>query len=135
MKWYKKAIKLCKESGHLHVAQTHIGETLYHAPKDPDGFWIDKRIAALLDKKENDALRNGYHCAAFNSRGARVVDFSGKREHAAAQEQNRIADDLENNHFPNFAKVFRDLARIYEKEAESAIKDGERFKRQDTDDL
>ena len=99
------------------------------------GFWIDKRIAALLDKEENEELRRGYRCEAFNSRGVRVVDFSGKREHAAAQEQHRIADDLENNHFPNFAKVFRDLAKIYEQEAESAIKDGERFKKQDTDDL
>ena len=135
MKWYKKAVKMCKDSGHLHVAQTHIGETLYHAPKDPDGFWIHKRIAALLDKKENDALRSGYHCAAFNSRGVRFVDFTGKREREAVEEQNKKADDLEKNGFTNFAKVFRDLARIYEKEAESAIKDGERFKRQDTDDL
>lgn len=135
MKWYKKAIQLCKKSGHLHVAKEHIGETLFYSPKDPSGFWIDKRIAALLDKEENEELRRGYRCEAFNSRGVRVVDFSGKREHAAAQEQNRIADDLENNHFPNFAKVFRDLAKIYDQEAESAIKDGKRFKRQDTDDL
>ena len=135
MRWYKKAVKMCKESGHLHVAQTHIGETLYHAPKDPDGFWIDKRIASLLDKKENDALRSGYHCAAFNSRGVRFVDFTGKREREAAEEQNKKADELEKEGFTNFAKAFRDLARIYEKEAESAIKDGERFKRQDTDDL
>lgn len=135
MKWYKKAVKMCKESGHLHVAQTHIGETLYQAPKDPDGFWINKRIAALLDKKENDALRSGYHCAAFNSRGVRFVDFTGKRERDAAEEQNKKADELEKEGFTNFAKVFRDLARIYEKEAESAIKDGERFKNQDTDEL
>ena len=135
MNWYKEAIELCRKTGHLRVAQTHIGETLYKTPKDSSGFWIDKRIAALLDEEENDLLRRGYHCAAFNSRGVRVVDFSGKREHAAAEEQNKKADDLEKNGFTNFAKVFRDLARIYEEEAESAIKDGERFKRQDTDEL
>ena len=134
-KWYKKAIKLCRESGHLHVAQTHIGETLYHTPKDPDGFWIDKHIAALLDKKENDALRNGYHCAAYNSRGVRVVDFSGKREHDEAEEQIKKAEELEHNNFLIFARVFRDLAKLYEEESKRAIKEGERFKRQDTDDL
>lgn len=135
MRWYKKVIKLCNESGHLRVAQLHIGETLYHAPKDPDGFWIDKRIAALLDIKENDALRNGYHCAAYNSRGARVVDFSGKREHAAAEEQIKKAEELERNNFQIFAEVFRDLAKLYEEESKRAIKEGERFKRQDTDEL
>lgn len=135
MRWYKKVVKLCNESGHLRVAQLHIGETLYHAPKDPDGFWIDKRIAALLDIKENDALRNGYHCAAYNSRGARVVDFSGKREHAAAEEQIKKAEELECNNFQIFAEVFLDLAKLYEEESKRAIKEGERFKRQDTDEL
>lgn len=36
----------------MKVALYNIGEILYNVPTDSDGFWINKDIAALLNKKK-----------------------------------------------------------------------------------
>ncbi len=133
-KWYSKAIELCKESGHLAVAQSHIGSVLINTPPDASGLWIDRRIAKLLDQKDNEDLRNGYYVATFNSRGAHFVDFTGEEDIKLSNIFLDKADKLEKEDFINFAKTLRLLANNYENEAKKAIRDGERFK-QDTDNL
>ena len=131
IKWYDTVIKLCKDSGHLRVGQTLVGHILFYAPADPYGFWIDKRIAALLDQPKNDNLRHAYYVAAYNARGARFVDMSGEEDLKLAQKYESQAKDLEKEKFSRFAEVFRALAKDSENEAEQHKKEGERLKHQD----
>ena len=134
-KWYKGVLESFGESELLPFAKEHIGNVLVSTPPDPSGLWIDERIAALLDKEENEDIRQGYYLAVLNSRGAHFVDFSGKEDFDLSKRYTEKADDVENKGFINFAETLRCLANNYVKEAKSAIRDGERFKRQDTDNL
>ena len=131
IKWYDSVIELCTGSGRLHPGQTYIGHILIHTPADPSGFWIDKRIAALLDKSENQVLRDGYYTATYNSRGVQVVDMSGKKDLDLAEQYKTKAGALEDEGFLTFAQTLRDLAKTYIAEAEQWQKEGERLKHQD----
>ena len=124
-------MELCQESGHTEVAQSKIGNILINTPPDVDGLWIDKRIAALLDQPENDAMRNGFNTETYNSRGFHEVDFSGKEDLDLATKYKKQASDLEDEGLLNFAETMRNLAKCYEKEAEDTQKEGERRKYQD----
>ena len=133
-KWYSGVLESFGESELLPLAKEHIGCVLINTPPDPSGLWIDERIAALLDKEENEDIRHGYSLAVLTSRGAHFVDFSGKEDRGLSRKYAEMADKVENKGFINFAETLRGLAHNYEKESRSAIRDGERFK-QDTNDL
>lgn len=133
-KWYNGVLESFCESDLLPFAKEHIGNILVNTPPDPSGLWIDERIVALLDKEENEDIRRGYYLAVFNSRGAHFVDFSGKEDFELSKRYSEKADDVENKGYINFAETLRGLAYNYEKEARSAIRDGEHFK-QDTEEL
>lgn len=133
-KWYSGVLESFGESELLPLAKEHIGCVLINTPPDPSGLWIDERIAALLDKEENADIRHGYYLALYNSRGTHFVDFSGEEDRELSRKYAEVADKVENKGFINFAETLRGLAANYEKEAQSAIRDGERFK-QDTNDL
>ena len=130
VKWYDEVIKLCKASGRLNCGQTHIGHILIYTPPDPSGLWIDKRIAALLDLQENDALRDGYYTATYNSRGIHEVDMSGKEDLEIAETFKKKAGDLEDEGFLTFAQTLRDIAQAYVGEATRWQKESERLKHQ-----
>lgn len=127
-RWYYGVLESFGESELLPFAKEHIGNVLVNTPPDPSGLWIDERIAALLDKEENEDIRQGYYLAVFNSRGAHFVDFSGKEDRELSKRYAEKADVIENKGFINFSETLRDLANNYEKEARSAIRDGEQFK-------
>jgi len=129
--WYDEVVELCNSSGLLRQGQTFIGSVLFYSPADPAGLWIDKNVAALLDQKENDILRNGYYAAAFNSRGVHAVDMSGEKDLDIAQKCKDKASDLEDAGFLNFAEVFRTLARSYEDEAKKWKAESKRLKYED----
>jgi len=76
-----------------------------------------------LNDRFNDKLRQGYRTGCFNSRGAYVVDTTGKNERAIAAEYRDKADAVENEGFQRFAVTLRELAENYEREAERNIAD------------
>lgn len=119
--WLKKVKKICVSSGHLPIALVTIGELLIHAPSDPQGLWIHKTIATALNAREVESMRNGYNTGAYNSRGAHVVDPTGKLEYELARQYKTKADKVEGEGFHRFAATLRDLAENYEREAEKVI--------------
>lgn len=126
--WYSAVIKLCGESRLCNVCQLHIGNILIYTPPDPSGLWIDKRIAALLDKVENAEILYGYILATYNSRGVHAIDMSGQEDLELAKKYKEKASDLEDNGFLNFAQGVRYLVSSYEQEAEKWQKESERLK-------
>ncbi|MCD6297297.1 MAG: hypothetical protein J7M30_09095, partial [Deltaproteobacteria bacterium] len=67
--WLQSTKAACIGSGHLEVALTHVGQVLFHCPPDPDGLWINRAVAEVLNSKDADETRNGFATAIFNSRG------------------------------------------------------------------
>ena len=119
--WLQRVKEVCMESGHLEVALISIGEVLIHAPPDTDGLWIRHAVAASLNDREADHMRDGYRTGAFNSRGVHSVDPTGKPERVLAEQFRSKAEDVENAGFQRFAVTLRDLTDGYDCEADRII--------------
>jgi hypothetical protein len=94
----------------LEVALNLIGEVLIHTPPDPKGLWIHRAVAAALNDRDADDLRNGYSTGIYNSRGAYFVDPTGKPERELAEQFRSKAEEVEDAGFQRFAvslKVWR----------------------------
>ena len=123
-RWYKKVLELCEQSGHLEIAQLHIGNILFYTPADEGDLWINKDIASLINDENNDVLRRGYHQEAINSRGVSIVDFSGEKDLERANGYSQKAEELEKHGFLNFAQILQELAKDSEEDAKRNIKEG-----------
>lgn len=122
MSWFKKVVEISTQTGHLGVALTLIGHILFYAPAGADGFWINRDIAELLNKKEYDDLRQGYSSEIINSRGCHWVDPTAKPEKELAEKYRQQAKDCENATFHRFAVTLGNAAKWYDKEAERILK-------------
>lgn len=121
--WYQRVKLLCADSGHLDVALINIGEVLIHTPPDNSGLWIDKVVAAALNDREADCMRDGFRTGIYNSRGAHWVDPTGRPERELAGSLRKKAEDVENSGFQRLAVTLRELADDYDRQAERIIAD------------
>jgi hypothetical protein len=119
--WLQRVKTLCTESGHLEVALINIGEVLIHAPSDPEGLWVHRTVAAALNDRDAENMRDGFRTGAYNSRGAHRVDPTGTPEKKIAEKFRCQAEDVENAGFQRFAVTLRELAERYEREAERIV--------------
>lgn len=115
--WITKARRITKESGHSEITQIEIGKVLTHAPQDPNGLWIHKAVAAVLDEGATGRMRFNFMLALKNQRG--VHSFShGAQERILAQGYREKAEALEMEGFIYFATMMREIADQYDKDAE-----------------
>ncbi len=121
--WLQRVKEACTESGHMEVALINIGEVLIHTPPDPDGLWIRRAVAAALNDREADDMRDGFRTGTYNSRGVHWVDPTEKPERELAEEYRTKAEEIENAGFQRFAVTLRGLANGYDREAERVIND------------
>lgn len=119
--WLASVKKICSETGHLEIALTMIGRTLVHVPPDPDGLWIARSAAAVLNAKDAGDMRDGFQTELFNSRGAHWVDPTGKPEKELAAKFHGRAESVEEAGYHRLAATLRQLARGYEREAEGIV--------------
>ncbi len=119
--WLKSVKEACKESGHLEVALTHVGNVLIYCPPDSDGFWINRSAAEALNSKKAEEMRNGFIVAMYNSRGVHSIDPSGKPEMELSVKYIKQADDTENAGYQRLATAMRDLAASYANDAKRFI--------------
>lgn len=125
--WFEKVKSASIEKEKYGVAMSIIGGVFYYAPSDPKGLFIDKVVAELLHNEENDAIRNGYHSAAINSRGTHYVDPTGAPEFALEKQYNECAQQIDELGLFRFAKTLRDLANEYHWEAIGNIEESEKW--------
>lgn len=115
--WLAAVRSICGESGRLEVAMVQVGEVLVHVPPDEGGLWIHRAVAAELNARDAQELRDGFRTAIYNSRGAHFVDPTGSPERALADEYRRKAEAIEDAGFQRFATTLREIAEGYEREA------------------
>ena len=121
--WINRAIESCKKSGHLDIALQQIGKVLTHSPSDPNGLWINKVVAGILNKKEFEDMRIGYSTGIFNSRGVHWVDPTGTPEKELAKKYYQQADDIELLGYYRFASTLKELSDSYDREAERIVEE------------
>lgn len=115
--WLAEVKMECSETGHLEVAMTMLGHSLIHVPADPDGLWIHRSAAAVLNARDATDMRDGFRMELFNSRGVHGFT-SGRAERDLAAKYLGKADDIEAAGFHRVATTLRELAAGYDREAE-----------------
>jgi hypothetical protein len=116
-RWVDEVTRQTSESGHLEIAMSMLGHVLTHVPPDPDGLWIDRGAAGVLDVPGADELRNGFRTAIRNARGAHFVDPTGADERELAAKAREQADAVDEAGFPRLAATVRQIADAYDREA------------------
>ncbi len=119
--WIDAVKKSCEESGHLKVALLRAGEVLIHCPPDPDGLWMHRDVAEVLNRQDMDELRRGYSLSVCNSRGAHFVDPTGTPERELARKYRQEAEEIENAGYQRVAAMLRGVADGYDQEAERVV--------------
>lgn len=115
--WLASVRSICAESGHLEVAMIQAGEVLIHVPPDDNGLWIDRAVAAELNARDAQEMRDGFRTAIYNSRGVHFVDPTGSPERALAEEYRCKAEAVEDAGFQRLATTLREIAEGYELDA------------------
>lgn len=115
--WLAAVRSICGASGRLEVAMIQAGEVLIHVPPDEGGLWIHRAVAAELNARDGQELRDGFRTAIYNSRGVHVVDPTGSPERALAHEYRGKAEAVENAGFQRFATTLREIAEGYDLDA------------------
>lgn len=121
LEWLQSVKATCTESGHLEAAFIHLGKVSIHTPPDHDGLWINRTVAGALNDKDAEDMRRGFEIGLYNSRGVHRVDPSGAGEKKLAEQFRNKAELAENACFPRLATILRDLAKVYEQEAERVV--------------
>ena len=115
--WLEHVKTICRDSGHLEVAMTMVGHILFHAPRDPEGLWIHRSAADVLNAKDAKDMRDGFVTEVFNSRD--VHGFTaGREERQLADKYRTRADEAEACGYHRVANSLRELAAEYEQAAE-----------------
>ncbi len=115
--WLDAVTEECKATGHLEEAMWIAGQVLVHAPADPDGLWIHRAVAKVLDAGDAEEMRTGFHMALCNTRGLHAFT-AGKKERALAEKYQEQAEAVEMAGFLRLAGTLRQLATDYERQAE-----------------
>ena len=118
--WLEKAKQICRESGHLDVALTMIGQVLFNVPSDPDGFWIHHSAAKALNDEESENMRTGFKTAVIASRGVYSCTAGEEEKKLASKCQSR-SDELDDRGYYRLANTFREIAAFYESEAKLEV--------------
>lgn len=128
--WIEGVKQNCEDKKLLNLAMDFLGKTFFYAPKDGDGFFINTKIAELLQSDKEGIMRDGYYLEAVNSRGAHYVDFSGKQELSLEADYNEKAKlALEKGLF-RFAETLSKIAESFHKEALENIEEGKIYRNQ-----
>lgn len=116
--WYEKILASLRASDHEAVGMHMAGQALRHAPADPDGLWLHKDVAALLNREDMHELRRGFDLGIVNSRGCHFVAPDGSGEETLAKEWSDKANEIENAGFHRLAVTLRGIADGYRRDAE-----------------
>jgi len=119
--WLEVVKRQCTETGHLEIALYMVGQVLAHAPADPDGLWIHRSVAEVLNEKDVNDIRDGFRAALYNSRGFHWIDPTGKPEKELADKYREQADAVEEAGYARLAVTLRKLADTYEREAQMIV--------------
>lgn len=113
----------CAQSGHLEVAKLSVGRVLVYSPGDPNGLWLHGGVAAVLNHREAQDLRDGFCTELFNSRGA-FWGSGGREEKELADKFRRKAEEVESQGYHRLSSALKGVAKSYDRFAERQAREG-----------
>jgi hypothetical protein len=115
--WVSCVTKECEKTGHLDVAMIIVGQVFIWSPPDPDGLWIHRAVAGILDAATAGQMRSGFTIAIMNSRGVHHFS-SGSEERGLAVKYREKAVATETAGFVRLAAALREVAADYTRQAD-----------------
>ena len=110
--WVEKVKERCTALDRWEIARTHVGHVLAYAPMDPDGLWLHRTVAAMLNTKAYEDMRRGFTTELFNTRGAHLSN-GGKAERELATSYKAKGNALDGAGYPRIAAALQELAESY----------------------
>ena len=120
--WLDEVYQLCESPELIEEAQYSLGESLIHAPADPDGLWIHRAVAKALNDSSAQTMRHAYFIALRNSRGVYRIEGTGVQERELAEKYHSKAEQLQDAGFHRLASTLFSVSQSYASEADEAIK-------------
>jgi hypothetical protein len=121
LRWLESARCLCRDSGHLEIADSMIGEMLakWPQPKDEATMWPCEQICDAIEEADSDDLDRGFQIGVLNSRGAtwRSPLDGGDLERKERDKYRRWAERCDAD-WPRTAASLRKVAESYESMAQ-----------------
>lgn len=125
--WIDEVRERCSVKGTLGPAMSHVGHSLFYAPSDPDGLWLHRSVAEILNEKDADKMRSGFQIEAFNSRGVFTVDPEGKAETGIADAYRNKAELIELAGYHRVATSLREIAADFDAQARQHRREAEKL--------
>lgn len=116
--WLDSVKKRCDETGHLSSAMIVVGQVLVMAPPDPDGLWIHRSVAKILDAYESEDIRRGYYSAFFRNRSKYAAVWSEEIEAKRAIDLRKKAEEVELAGFIRLSSLLKELVERCERNAD-----------------
>jgi transcriptional regulator with XRE-family HTH domain len=135
MQWLEQARSLCRDSGHLEVADSQIGQMLANWSRLQDETlpWPCEEICDAIEEVESEDLDRGFQIGIHNSRGVvtRSAMDGGDLERRQAAKYRRWADQCDID-WPRTADSLRSVADEYlfdaqREDARATERDQERY--------
>ena len=121
LRWLESARSLCRQSGHLEIADSKIGEMLakWGNPNDDSKPWPCEEICDAIEEADSDDLDHGFQVGVLNRRGVtcRAPLDGGDSERKEAAKYHRWAERCDTD-WPRTAASLRSVAESYESQAE-----------------
>jgi len=121
LKWIESARSLCRDSGHLEVADSKIGEMLatWPQPENENVMWPCEEICDAIEEANSDDLDHGFQIGIRNSRGVttRSPLDGGDLERKEAAKYRRWAEHYDID-WPRTAASLRSVADSYDLDAQ-----------------
>jgi hypothetical protein len=106
------------EANRADIGDELIGQTFAHSPAGADGAWPAEPVRDLIETIGSRELENGVIIGRINSRGVttRGIYDGGQRERGLAR-QYRDSSGLVRVRWPRTARILRELAESYDRDA------------------
>ena len=127
-KWVDKARIACRESGHLFVCESQIGQHLAFAPAETedesDRHWPCIAVRDVLEEVDSEAMFDGFQIGIFNKRGVQTRSpyAGGESERKLQTKYSQLASALAIE-WPSTSACLQRLADDYGRRAK--VVDGE----------
>lgn len=112
--WFDSVYTEVEKIGYAGRFKYFLGKLLTKAPADDDGFWINRKIAYLLNQSDNEKMREGYY---YKKVGVYYWTCSEKfmqEEQMKHDNYIKLANDSEDKGYANLAELLRYLADFHQ---------------------
>ena len=116
--WVKAARLALSEADRSDIGDELIGEAFAYSPAGDDGAWPAEPLRDLLEGIGSRELENGIVLGRLNSRGFTTRDvYEGGHQERQLAQQYREWSKMTRARWPRTARILRDLAESYERQA------------------